>query len=146
MSEQTKQTDNTVNNQQHKEVDNADPESPTLAIRRLASPTTGPNERLTDVVETNDKADTADTVLPGGVTTLASPADEAPTISQSSTPSKRDSELPNHDEVMVYYSLSHPPMKRRRLDLETLWLKQRVRLSLSQTNRSKTFGLSDDQR
>ena len=47
------QTDNTVNNQQLGEVDYADPESPTLAIRRLASPTTGPNERLTDVVETN---------------------------------------------------------------------------------------------
>ena len=71
MSEQHNMTDNTVNDQQHEEVDYADPESPTLAIRQLASPTTGPNERLTDVVETNDNADTADTVLPGGVTTLA---------------------------------------------------------------------------
>ena len=65
MSENNIHTDNTVNNQQLEEVDYADPESPTLAIRRLASPTTDPNERLTDEVKTNDNADTADTVLPG---------------------------------------------------------------------------------
>ena len=121
MSTENNQTDNTVDNtvndQQHEEVEYADPESPTLAIRRLASPTTGVNERLTDVVETNDNADTTDTVLPGGVTTLATP-----TISLTSATSKRDSEIPNDDEVMVY-SLSHPPMKRRRLDLGDLMVK-----------------------
>ena len=115
MSEHNVQTDNTVNNQQLKEVDYADPESPTLAIRQLASPTTGPNERLTDVVETNDNAGKADTVLPGGAPTLATPADEAPTTSLTSATSKGH-QIPNDDAVIVY-SLSHPPMKRRRLDL-----------------------------
>ena len=81
MSEQNIQTNNTVNNQQLEEVDYADPESPTLAIQRLASPNTGPNERLTDAIQTNQNADTADTVLPGSATTLATPADEAPTTS-----------------------------------------------------------------
>ena len=45
MSTENNQTDttvdNTVNVQQHEEVDYADPESQTLEIRRLASPTTG---------------------------------------------------------------------------------------------------------
>ena len=40
--------DNAVNEPQHEEVDYADPESPTLAIRRQASPTTGDTERPTD--------------------------------------------------------------------------------------------------
>ena len=108
MFEQNNMTDNTVNNQQHEEVDYADPESPTLAIRRLASPTTGPNERLTDVVETNDNADTADTVLPGGVTTLATPADEAPSLSLTSATSKRDSEILNDDVSLVGDSVRAP--------------------------------------
>ena len=63
MSENEKQSENTINNQQIEEVDYADPESPTLAIRRLTSPTTGPKERQTDIVETNN-VDMAGTVLP----------------------------------------------------------------------------------
>ena len=122
MSENKQQTDNTVNNQQIEEVDYADPESPTLAIRRLASPTTVPNVRPTDIVETNNNADTADTVQPGGAPTLATTADEAPTTSITSATSTRDSQTLNDDEVMVY-SLSHPPMKRRRLDLGDLMVK-----------------------
>ena len=58
-------------------------------------------------------------------TTLTTPADEAPTISLTSSTSKRrswDGQLLNDDEVMVY-SLSHPPMKRRRLDLGDLMVK-----------------------
>ena len=47
-SKRNKQTNNTVDNQPHEEVDYADPESPTLAIRQLTSPTTGPKERQTD--------------------------------------------------------------------------------------------------
>ena len=78
MSDNNEQTDNTVNNQQHEEVDYADPESPTLAIRHFALPTTGTAEHLTDVVETDN---TADTVLPGGAPTLATSTDEAPTTS-----------------------------------------------------------------
>jgi len=120
MSEQNQTTDNTVKDQHNEEVDYADPESPTLAIRRL--PTTGPNKCLTDVVATNDNADTADTVLPSGAPTLATPADKAPTTSLASANSKRGSQIPNDDEVMVY-SLSHPPMKRRRLDLGNLMVK-----------------------
>ena len=75
----------------------------------------------------------ANTLLPGGAPTLATSNDETPTTSLPSAHSKRGRRTSNDDEVMVY-SLNHPPMK------------QRVRLSLSQTNRSNTFRLSDDQR
>ena len=47
--------DNAVNEPQHEEVDYADPESPTLAIRRQASPTTGDTKRLTDDADMADK-------------------------------------------------------------------------------------------
>ena len=66
MSEQNNMTDNTVNDQQHDEVDYADPESPTLAIQRLASPTTGETERPFDV-HSIELADIVDAVLPGMV-------------------------------------------------------------------------------
>ena len=126
MSTQNKQTDNTVDNQPHEEVDYADPESPTLAIRQLSSPTTGPTERQTDALETNEFVYTPGTDLPGmGGTTLATPAEEAPTKPMTSSNSQRrsgDGQLLNDDEVMVY-SLSHPPMKRRRLDLGELMVK-----------------------
>ena len=101
----------TVNNQQHEEVDYADPESPTLEIRQFASPTTGTAERLTDVVEMDDTADTANTLLAGGAPTLAISNDEAPKTSLPSAPSKRGRRTSNDDEVMVY-SLNHSPMKR----------------------------------
>ena len=105
MSKQNNMTDNTVNDQQHEEVDYADPELPTPAIRRLASPTTGQTERQTDV-HSIQLADIVDAVLSGMV---ASPAEEAHTLSLTSATSKRDSDTLNDDEVMVY-SLSHPPM------------------------------------
>ena len=58
MSTQNNQTDNTgdntVDNQPHEEVDYVDSESPTLAIWQLSSSTTGPTERQTDALETND--------------------------------------------------------------------------------------------
>ena len=117
MSEQNHMTDNTVNEQQNEEVDYADPESPTLAIRRLASPTTGQTERQTDVIQL---ADIVDTVLPGMV---APPAEQAHTLCLKSATSKQDSDTLNDDEVMVY-SLSHPPMKRRRLNLGDLMVKK----------------------
>jgi hypothetical protein len=101
MSENNRQTDNTVNDQQLEEVYYADPESPTLAIRRLASPTIGPNERLTDVIQTNQNADTADTVLPGGAPTLATPADETPTTSLTSANPKQDSQILRGDGVLT---------------------------------------------
>ena len=63
MTEQNNMTDNMVNDQQHEEVDYADPESPTLAIRRLASPTTGQTERPTDV-HSIELADIIDKPLP----------------------------------------------------------------------------------
>ena len=47
MSEQKYLTNNMVNDQHHEEVDYADLESPTLAIWRLASPTTDQTERPT---------------------------------------------------------------------------------------------------
>ena len=75
MSAQDNQTDNTVDNavndQQNEQVDYADPESPTLAIRRLASPTTGQTTRHTDDF---DLADDTDKPLPGMIPT---PEDEA---------------------------------------------------------------------
>ena len=77
-----KQPTDGLHGQQLEEFDYADPESSTLAIRRLATPTTGSNEPLTDVVETNNM-----TAL-----TLAKPADEAPTTSITAT-SKRDSQI-----------------------------------------------------
>ena len=121
MSTENNQTDNTVDNtvndQQHEEVDYADPESPTLAIRRLASPTTGQTERHTDDF---NLADYIDKPLPG---MIASPAEEAHTLALKSATSTRDSDMQNDDEVMVL-SLSHPPMKRRRLDLGDLMVKQ----------------------
>ena len=122
MSTQNNQTDNTVDNtvndQQHEEVDYADPESPTLEIQRLASPTTGNTERPTDDF---NLADYIDKPLPGMIPT---PAEEALKLALKSANSIRageqrlswDGTLLNDDEVMVY-SLSHPPMKRRRLDL-----------------------------
>ena len=123
MSENNIQTDNTVNNQQHEEVDYADPESPTLAIRQFASPTTGTAEHLIDVVKTDNTADTANTLLPGSAPTLTT--DEAPTTTTTSLPSATSKEgcrTSNDDEVMVY-SLNHPPMKRRRLDMGDLMVK-----------------------
>ena len=69
MCDSNEQTDNKVKYQQHEEVDYADPESPTLEIRQFASPTTGSAERLTDVADTDNTADTADTLLPGGAPT-----------------------------------------------------------------------------
>ena len=110
MSENEQQSENTITNQQIEEVVYADPESPTLAIRRLASPTTGPHERPTDIVETNNNADTSDTVLPAGAPTQATTAEEAPTTSITSATKQRrswDGTLLNDDEIMVY-SLSHP--------------------------------------
>ena len=121
MSTQNNQTnntvDNTVNDQQHEEVDYADPESPTLAIRRLASPTTGQTERHTDDF---DLADYIDKPLPGMV---ASPAEEAHKLSLQSATSTRGSDTQNEDEVKVL-PLNHPPMKRRRFDLGDLMVKQ----------------------
>ena len=122
MSENNIQTDNTVNNQQHEEVDYTEPESPTLAIQQFASPTTGTAELLTDIVETDNTADTANTLLPGDAPTLASSNDKAQTTSLPSEPSKRGRRTSNDDEMMVY-SLNHPPMKRRRLDLGDLMVK-----------------------
>ena len=110
---------NTVNCHQHEEVDYAEPESPTLAVRQSASPTTGPVERLTDVIETDNKADTADMLLPGGAPTLATSSDEAPTTSLTSATSKRGRRISNDDGVLTH-SLTHPPMKRRQLDLGDL--------------------------
>ena len=86
MSEQNNMTDNTVNDQQHEEVDYADPESPTLAIRRLTSPTTGQTNRQPDV-HSIELADIFDAVLPGMV---ATPAEEAHTLSLKSANSKQD--------------------------------------------------------
>ena len=60
MSDNNEQMVNTVNDHQHEKVDYADPESPTLAVRQSALPTTGPVERLSDVVETDNNADMAD--------------------------------------------------------------------------------------
>ena len=77
-------------------------------------------ERLTDVVETDNTADTANMLLPGGAPTLAT--DEAPTTSLPSATSKRGRRTSNDDEVMVS-SLNHSPMKRRRLDLGDLMVK-----------------------
>ena len=101
MSEQNNMTDNTVNDQQHEEVDYADPESPTLAIR-LASPTTGQTERPTDV-HSIELADIIDKTQLGMV---ASSAEEAHKLSLQSATSTRDSDMQNDDEVMVL-SLSH---------------------------------------
>ena len=115
MSEQNNMTDNTVNDQQHEELDYADPESPTRAIRRLASPTTGQTERPTDV-HSIELADIIDKPLPGMV---ASTAEEAHKLSLKSATSTRDSDMQNDDEVMVP-SLSHQPMKRRRLESRCL--------------------------
>ena len=56
---------------------------------------------------------------------IATPAEEAPTKPLTSSNSQRrswDGQLLNDDEVMVY-SLSHPPMERRRLDLGELMVK-----------------------
>ena len=47
--------DNAVNEPHDEEVDYADPESPTLAIRRQASPTTGDTKRLTDDADLAEK-------------------------------------------------------------------------------------------
>ena len=124
MSTQNNQTDNTVNDQQYEEVDYADPESPTLEIQRLASPTTGNTERPTDDF---NLADYIDKPLPGMIPT---PAEEALKLALKSAHSIRageqrlswDGTLLNDDEVMVY-SLSHPPIKRRRLDLGELMVK-----------------------
>ena len=86
MSINNEQMVNMVNNHHHEEVDYADPESPTLAVRQSASPTTGPVEHLTDVIETDNNADTADMLLPGGEPTLATSTGEAPTTSYRPQP------------------------------------------------------------
>ena len=102
---------NTVNTHQHEEVDYANPESPTFAAWQSASPP-GPVERRTDVIETDNDADTADMLLPGGAPTLATSTDEAPTTSLPSATSKR-----GHRISTDTYALQYEPMKRRRLDL-----------------------------
>jgi len=65
MSDNNEQMVTTVNDHQHEEVDNADPESPTLAVTQSTSTTTDPVERPTDRVVTDNNADTADILLPG---------------------------------------------------------------------------------
>ena len=66
-----------VNGHQQEEVDYAMPQS--------ASTTTGPVERLADVVVTDNNADTAHMLLPGGAPTLATSTDEATTPFPSAT-------------------------------------------------------------
>ena len=121
MSTQDEQTDIPVNNagndQLNEVVDYADPKSPTLAIRRLNSPTTGQTDRQPKVHRI-ELADIVDAVLPGMV---ASPVEEAHNLSTKSATSKRDSDILN-DEGMVD-SISHHPMKLRRLDLGDLMVK-----------------------
>ena len=111
MSTQDNPTDNTVDNavndQQTEEVDYSDPESPTLAIRRLASPPTGQTTRHTD---DPDLAEDTDNPLSG------IPDDEILKLTWDGT-------IPNAPEGMLY-SPSHPPTKRRRLDLGDLMVKQ----------------------
>ena len=120
MSDNNEQMVNTVNNHQHEEVDYVDPKSLTLAIQS-ASPTTVPVERLTDVIETDNTADTADMLLPGGAPTLATSTDEAPTTSLPPAASKRGRQISTDTDAMVH-ALQHEPMKRRRLDLGDLML------------------------
>jgi len=54
MSDNTEQIVTTVTNQKHE-----DPESPTLAVPQSTSTTAGTAERRTDVVVTDNNADTA---------------------------------------------------------------------------------------
>jgi len=90
MSTQDNQTDNTadnaVNDQQNEEVDYADAESPTLAIRRLASPPTGQTTRSTD---DPDLAEDTDNPLSG------IPDDEILKLTWDGT-------IPNAPEGMLY--------------------------------------------
>jgi hypothetical protein len=109
MSTQDEQTDipvnNTVNDQQNENVDYADPESPTLAIRRLASPTTGQTKRQND---DGDRVDTDKQQLD------MIPEDEVLKLTW-------DGSMLNGPEASVYCP-SHP-IKRRRLDLGELMVK-----------------------
>ena len=90
MSTQDEQTDipvnNAVNDQQNEDVDYADPESPTLAIQRPNSPTTGQTERPTDDF---NLADYIDKPLPGMIPT---PAEEALKLALKSANSIRAGE------------------------------------------------------
>ncbi len=105
MSEQNQTTDNTVNDQHNEAVDYADPESPTLAIRRLASPTTGQTKRQNN---DGDGVDTDKQQLD------MIPEDEVLKLTWDGT-------IPNAPEASVYCP-SHP-IKRRRLDLGELMVK-----------------------
>ena len=108
MSIQNNQTDDTVvnavNDQQNEEVDYADAESPTLPIRRLASPPTGQTTRHTD-----DLDPAKDTDKP--------PSDMIPLPDDEILKLTWDGTIPNAPESLR-------PIKRRRLDLGELMVKQ----------------------
>jgi len=96
-----------------------DPDLPTLAVRQSASPTTGPVERLINEKETDNNADTADMLLPGGAPTLATSNYEAETTSFPSTTQRN--EVAGFPPIIA--SSQHEPIKRRWLDLGELMVK-----------------------
>ena len=113
MSDNNEQMVNTVNCHQHEEVDYAEPESPTLAVRQSASPTTGPVDRLTDVIEIDNNADTEDMLLPEG--TMSTSTDEAPTGGILAT--TRAHETPSAGFRMTLDPRGRSSLKRRRAGL-----------------------------
>ena len=90
--------DNTVTDPQHEEGDYADPESPTLAIRRQASPTTGDTEGPADDF---DLADYIDKPIPSMM------VDPPPSVTSGTG----------------IYAPNLPLIKRRRLDMGDLMVK-----------------------
>ena len=79
----------TTVNDQNEEVDYAVPQS--------TSTTTGQVERPTDVVVTDNNADTADMLLPVGAPTLATSTDEAATTTKRGRRNSTDT-----DAIRVY--------------------------------------------
>ena len=105
MSDNNEQIVITVNDHQHEEGYYVDLESPTLAVPQYASPTTGPVERLTDVVVTDQNADKADILLPRDALSLATSTDEASTTSFPAP--KRGCRLSTDTDVMyIRYNTS----------------------------------------
>jgi hypothetical protein len=90
--------DNAVNEPHDEEVDYADPESPTLAIRQQASPATGDTIRLTDDAD------------------VAGKNKQPPDWDQLSW-------LSGHGPEEPVLSPTQPPIKRRKLDLGGLMVK-----------------------